>query len=347
MITFVFESAKAQSITISEAANTESFTASQFLVAGHQIDIDTRGLHSVSALNGITGMSTTLEGTAIGLSGGAGSQLNSVEYNRAPNDNSLQLYAKPNGGFILRENIANFLFFGPGGNIQESISNSSQSTEGESVSELATDPMFKTVVLYNPKIMRNGTEESRAQVVNANGNTRNIFYGTGRSIKEVFVDESGQFIAIVTTASGTDDQVQVVDRFGNDLAEFTFNQNIAGVTFSPDGRFVTIRSNSRVGVYSVITGEREGSTSFRSMLQYATYIPEDENIIAMTADQMGENLSDVEFHAINLAARSIERQAYNGSLGVTELLPITMERTAAGTYSFSGLNKVLNVSVSF
>jgi len=336
-----------QSLRISEASSTQSNSSQQFSVAGHQIDVSERGLNSRSSLNSVTAVSVTLEGSGISLEGGKGSQLNTVAYNAAPSDNSLQLYAKPNGGFVLRENIANFLFFGAQGNIQESISNSSQSTEGESVSELAADPLFKTVVLYNPKIIRNGKEESRAQVVDMNGTTRNIFYNTGRSITNVHVDDSGQFVAIVTAASGTDDKVFVVDRYGNDLAEFTFNQNISDVTFSSDGRFITIRSNSRVGVYSVISGEREGSTSFRSMLQYATYVPEDENIIAMTADQVGDNLSDVEFHAINLAARAIERQEYSGQLGATELLPIRMERTGAGSYTFTGLNKVLEVTVRF
>lgn len=347
---FLCSVANAQAIQVSESASTRAFSSDQFLVAGHQVDISDRGLSSAShsSLSSVSGVSVILEdNSSVELFGGAGSPLNEVEYETEPGDASFKLYVKPNGGFIIRENIANFLFYGPNGSVQNSVSNSSQSTEGESVSELAAGPMFKTVVLYNPKIISDGVEQSRARVIDDRGVATNIFYDSQRAIKSVEVSDNGQFVAIVTAAEGSDDQVSIVDRFGNELGEFTFNQNVEAVTFSPEGRFITIRSNSRVGVYSVISGEREGSTSFRNTLQYAAYVPEDANIIAVTADRTGDELSNIEFHAINLAARSIERQGYSGRLGVSDYLPISMERTGNNSYTFSGWNKVLNVSVRF
>lgn len=54
-----------------------------------------------------------------------------AEYNfPAEPDPSLKAYAMPNGSVVVRENIANFLFYDSFGNIRKSISNSSQS-EGE------------------------------------------------------------------------------------------------------------------------------------------------------------------------------------------------------------------------
>lgn len=346
---FMSADLNAQSIQISESSSTRAFSSDQFLVAGHQVDISERGLNSSSrsALNPVSAVSVLMENNSVKLSGGAGSKLNEVVYEVEPGDDSFKLYAKPNGGFIVRENIANFLFYSPDGDVKNSVSNSSQSTEGESVSELAADPMFKTVVLYNPKIISDGAEQSRARVIDDRGVATNIFYDSRRAIKNVKVSDDGQFVAIVTAAQGSDDQVSIVDRFGNELREFTFNQNIEGVTFSADARFVAIRSNSRVGIYSVVSGEREGSTSFRSTLQYAVYVSEDENIIAVTGDRGGDVLSNVEIHAINLGARAIERQDYAGNLGTSDFLSISMERTGNNTYSFSGWNKMLNVSVSF
>ncbi len=346
---FAFVEVNAQSIRITERGNTRSFSYDQFYIAGHKVDISELGLTNSgrSSLNKVTAVSGVIGLGKVTLYSGSGKKITEVPYSIGNGDDSIKLYVKPDGGFILRENIANFLFFGPNGKIQNSISNSSQSPEGEAVSELSADPMFKTVVLYNPKIIRNGGEQSRARVIDNRGNATEIFYDSDRAIKEIFVSNNGQFIAIVTMAQGSDDRVEVMDRFGNDLADFTFNQNINGIEFSSDGRYITIHSNSRVGVYSLITGEREGSTSFRNMLQYASFVPSDKNIIAITAEETGNKLSDVEFHAINLSARSIERQEYNGALGISDLLPISMERTGSNTYMFMGLNKVLNVSISF
>ncbi len=259
----------------------------------------------------------------------------------------MKVYVKPNGGFILRENIANFLFYNSTGNIQQSISNSSQSPEGESVSELAADPAFKTVVLYNPKIVRNGVEGSRARVVKKNWTTRDVFYSSERAIRLAKVSENGQYIAVASFKSGTDDEVKITDRFGNELGSFSFNQNVVDIIISDDGEYVTIRSNSRVGVYSLLNGEREGSTSFRSTLHYAEFVPEDETIVAITADEAGSVLSNIEMHAINISERSIERQEYNEELGITKSLPLDLERNGRLSYTLTGLSKSLTLNIRF
>ena len=50
---------------------------------------------------------------------------------------------------IIRENIANFLWINREGKIIHSESNSSGSEDGEVVSELATDPQFRTQVIQS------------------------------------------------------------------------------------------------------------------------------------------------------------------------------------------------------
>lgn len=334
-----------QSITISEYSSTANNNQNEFLVAGHQVSIaNNSGSFSI---NKITAISASLSNEGVTVLSGNGNQLFTSGYKAASDDESVKVYAKPNGGFIIRENIANFLFYNTRGKIEQSVSNSSQSTEGESVSELAADPNFKTVVLYNPKIVRNGVEGSRARVIKNNWATRDVFYSSDRAIRFIKVSDNGQYIAVVSYKSGTDDEVKIIDRFGNELGTFPFNQNIADVIMSDDGEYVTVRSNSRVGVYSMLNGEREGSTSFRSMLQFAKYVPQDETIIAVTADKTGSMLSNVEVHAINLTARSIQRQDYSGMLGATELLPIELKRTSSFRYLLTGFSKSLNLNVQF
>ena len=338
-------------LQVSESSATQGNSASQFMVAGHQVAVTNNFLSFASGvsndINPLTSLSGALNASGVSLYEGSGTPLVTGSYNLISGDNSAKVYMKPDGGFVVRENIANFLFYNASGEVEQAISNSSQSTEGESVSELAADPAFKTVVLYNPKIVSDGEEGSRARVVNRNYTTTDIFYSGDRAINNVKVADNGQFVAIVSVSAGSDDQVTVTDRFGNELGSFSFNQNIADVKFSSDGEYITIRSSSRVGVYSLLSGEREGSTSFRSDLHFAQFVPEDNVIVALTADQSGSVLTDIELHAIDIEARAIERQEYSGSLGKTELLPINLERTGANRYTISGLSKSLNLSVSF
>jgi len=338
-------------LRVSESSATRGNSPSQFIVAGHQVAINGSSLSFASGvsndINILTSLSGSLNASGVSLYEGSGTPLLTGSYNLQSGDNSVKVYIKPNGGYVVRENIANFLFYDNSGKVQQSISNSSQSTEGESISELAADPAFKTTVLFNPKIVRGGKEGSSAQVVNRNWTTTNIFYSGDRTISLVKVSKDGQFIAVVSSQSGSDDQVNITDRFGNELGTFTFNQNIADVRFSGEGEYITIRSSSRVGVYSLLSGEREGSTSFRSDLHFAEFVPEDNVIVALTADETASVLTDVELHTINIEARSIERQDYSGSLGKSELLSIELQRTRANQYTLSGLNKALNLNVSF
>ncbi|MBD3616286.1 MAG: hypothetical protein HUJ22_06885 [Gracilimonas sp.] len=342
----------AQSLSISETSATQNNGINQYSVAGHQVGISNNSLsftnQAVSShINSLTAISAALAGSGVTVHAGNGVALYDALYNLKGNDASAKIYAKLNGAFIVRENIANFLFYDSMGKIKQSVSNSSQSTEGESVSELAADPAFKTIVLYNPKIVQDGKEGSRAKIVHKNWTTSNIYFSSERAIRVVKVSDNGQFIGIVTYRPGTEDQVILTDRFGNDLVQISFDQSVEDVVISDDGEHITLRSNGRVGVYSTTSGERIGSTSFRSRLYFAEYIPEDETLIALTASQAGSVLEDVELHAINISARSIERNGYNSQLSITDLLPLDLNRTSSFRYTLSGMNKTLSLKVQF
>ena len=342
----------AQSLTVSESSATARNGIDQYMIAGYQIAIDDNDLAfagnaASSSVNNLTAIAAILQSASVNVHAGNGDELFSTPFNLKSDDSSAKIYAKLNGGFIIRENIANFLFYNSLGNVKQSISNSSQSTEGESISELASDPAFKTVVLYNPKVVSGRVEGSRAKVVNIDLTTTDIYYSSSRAIRTVKVSDNGQFIAIATYSPGTDDLVIITDRFGNDLSEISFDQSVEDVVISDDGSFVTIRSNGRMGVYSVIEGERNGSASFRSRLLFAEYMPKDKTVIALTANRSGSLLTDVEVHAINVAARAIQRQSFNGRLSMTDLIPIKLSRKGVNSYTLSGLNKTFDLNVRF
>lgn len=347
-------SVQSQSIQISETSATKSNSFSQFPVAGHTINITGDELSFItgavqsSSINEFTSISTLLNSSELSIFEGAGTSLfSSSAFSPKNDDSSVKVYAQANGGFAVRENIANFLFFDSWGDIEQSISNSSQSTEGESVSELAADPAFKTVVIYNPTIVRNGVEGSRASIVNNNFTTTNLFSSSNRKIQKIKVTEDGQYIGIVTYQNGSDDTFSMFDRFGNKISEISFNQTIEDAVISENGKFVTLRSNGRVGVYAILSGERIGSTSFRSRLVYAEFIPEDQTILALTANQSGSVLNEVELHAINIEQRSVKRQEYDSALSTTDLLPLRIEREGSNRYTMKGLNKTLRLQVQF
>jgi len=345
-------SLQAQSIVIQEISNTEDNSADQYLVAGNEIEIRNGDLVFTSqavsnAINEVTGLSSSIGIEGVNIYEGPGNLLFNTAYNFTSSDNSLKIYSMMNGGFVVRENIANFLFFNADGDVVQTISNSSQSREGESISELATDPAFKTVVLFNPKIVRNGVDGSRARVVSLDGSTQIVFSSTDREIRNVKISEDGQFISIISFASGTDDRLTITDRYGNELSDITFDQTIMDDNLSEDGEFVALRSNSRVAVFSTITEERIGGTSFSSTLHFAEYISEDETVFAVTGSKAAQKLTDVQFHAINIAKRKIQRQDYNATLGKTDLIPVGLIRESTNNYILTGLSRSLNLRVQF
>jgi hypothetical protein len=348
LILFLFNTAAVAQISVSVSGNNASQV---FTVAGKKVNLGQDSfLNSASVLSGdinsITGISTVLKADEVGIYSIGSEQLYSSDISTAPGDESLKIYTGLNGSFIIRENIANFLFYDARADIAQSVSNSSQSTEGESISELAADPAFKTIVLYNPKIVRDGIEGSRARFVESNYTTEDFFYSSDRAIRSVKISNDGQFIGVISFGSG-DDQLSLFDRFGNELNTISFDQSIMDFEFSTNRNFVTIRSNGRVGVYNILSGERIGSTSFRSRLYFATFVSEENTIVAMTAESRGNRLSDIEFHAINIEQRTIERQEFDGQLGVSSKVPVTLQRNSAYRYRLEGFNNPVDIRIQF
>lgn len=343
----------AQSLQVSASAETAGNATSQFTVNGQTLRVNESGF--VFGNQQVFGSSKAIAPNGIAATAGngisiydGGEEIASASYQPKANDNSLKVYAVGDGSVLIRENVANFLVYNTLGEAKESISNSSQSTEGESVSELAADPMFKTVVLYNPKIIRNGVEGSRAQLLTGNSSAESFYYDESRAIRMVEVSQNGQFIGVVNYSSGSDDAVTIFDRFGNRLNEITFDQEIAGVQLPNDGRYLTINSDGRAAAYSIMNGDRLGSTSVRgSSIRFAEYIPADETILLMAADASGSTLTNVELKAVNLDARKIASQDYPQSLGTTDILPLSLERTGRYSYTLSGLSQTLNIRASF
>ena len=266
-------------------------------------------------------------------------------------DPSLAIYPLNSGAALIRNNIANFTLYNSLGTIVSSGSGSSQSEEGESISEVAMDANGKTILIYVPKIKQNGggAVGSKANLLLDNNSTESIFYSDSREIAYGGVSDNGQFVVLITAAAGTDDRVRIMDRYGNDLNTITTDEDLSAAELTSDGRFIMVRSSSRVLVFSTMGGERLGSTSFRSTLLTARYFPEEGIILGITGNrvQNTEVASEIEFHAIHIERREIARRELDGGLGVSPKIGLILERTGAGRYRMLGASKVITLHASF
>lgn len=342
---------KAQSLTITPVSETANNSTTEFLFKGMDVPITRDKVefseNIVTSDIAASGLAVILNSESLTVFDVNGNKLIDRRYTYTADDKTYQLTVANNGRFVLRENVANFLFYNHLGQLQFTVSNSSQSRDGESVSEFAADPAFKTTVLYNPIIKRGGEEGSRARVIDKNGYATEFYYSDTRAIREVKVAENGNLIAVINYRNGTQDEVTITDRFGNELNSIPFDQSISGVQFSDDGRHITIYSNGRAGVYSILKGSRIGSTSFQMPVVFAKYFPQDNVIVALTGYEVAGEISNVELHAINIEQRSIERSGFNERLGKSRLIEPKIERKGANKYQISGFSKHLNMHVSF
>tara|TARA_Y100001935_G_scaffold238369_1_gene224870 strand:- start:239694 stop:240734 length:1041 start_codon:yes stop_codon:yes gene_type:complete len=291
--------------------------------------------------------SASLVGTNIEIMDGDGQTVLSTKYNMpAEGDESFDVYPLDNGGFVVRENIANFLIFNSYGRVAHSVSNSTQSAGGEAISELAMDPNGKTIVVYNPKVISGGQTGSRAQRIEVSKVTLNLYYSADRALKNVVVSPDGALIAFVSEKAGTDDEVEIMDRYGNTLQTISFDQDVEGVSFSENGLYATIFSTGRAAAYQVRSGDRVGSSSSfgDQPLRYATYDPVEKTILGISASG-GSTWANVEAHAISVSRRKLTHESISGSF--TRQTVIDLKKTGTGNYTLTGLDKNLNLKVRF
>jgi hypothetical protein len=186
-------------------------------------------------------------------------------------DPSLAIYPLRGGKSLVRQNIGRFTLYDPLGKRQAEFSSVVGSEGGESISRLASGKRGETLVLYNPKVKSNGEEGSRAHLPRPDGRLKTFYADASRTIESLKVTGNGQFIGLLTSEEGSNRQLLVYDRFGNELASMRFEDTITGFALSGTARSLVVYSDRRVLVYDLLTGEKKGSTSFRSNVVYADY----------------------------------------------------------------------------
>ncbi|MDZ7681692.1 MAG: hypothetical protein U5J63_08315 [Fodinibius sp.] len=235
-------------------------------------------------------------------------------------DPSLGIFSFDNGDILLRDNITNFTFFDTFGEVYNSTSISSQTEDGEQISEVVLSDNNQTLILYSPKIQRGDKLGSRAVAMSSSGDFNRIFSDTDRYLKNVTVSSNGDMIVAITAREGTEDRVVIMDRYGNTLNTISTDENLKGAALSTDMGYITLYSGGRIMVYEALTGERLGATSSSSSVFLADYFPEDNLLLALTGNYSERRgiMNGVEFRAINLEQREITSEEFSGPLGFTQ-----------------------------
>ena len=264
-------------------------------------------------------------------------------------DPSLQIYTLNNGAVLMRDNIVSFSRFDPFGKTGITISGKAKSSDSQVIPQVAISPKGNTTIIYTRQIKNGGFIGSNVGRLVAGGGLKAIYSSQERIIKDLQISDDGQFVTIVTAKEGTDDEVLILDKYGNQINQIESSQDLTSTSLSKSAEFITISSESRAAVYDTISGERLGSTSFGAFLLQAKYFPEDEILLALSGNMSsnGSSASNIEFHAIHLGKREVERQEFGSSLGFNASLGFYFERISSSRYQLKGANKVIEVSAQF
>jgi hypothetical protein len=225
-------------------------------------------------------------------------------------DPSLKLYLLQNAGLVLRDNIVSFTLYTYSKGFVERLSNASGSSEGESMSRLASSRDGSAVYVYNPRIMKEGGGyDSRIMQMDLSGELKQVFYQQDAEITHLFASNNGEHVFAVFVDTQDRTSVQKIDAGGNVVAEHRPEElDTPDAYVQPELNAITWFEDNQARTYNIETGERLALAYLRGEnIVFATYSPEDEAVITLTGRR---NNSDGEIimssvRVVDLDARSI------------------------------------------
>ncbi|SHF39416.1 hypothetical protein SAMN05443144_10856 [Fodinibius roseus] len=265
------------------------------------------------------------------------------------NDPSLSAYPTNAGHLLLRNNIMNFTFHDELGEVGTNISNGSSTRQGETISELVTNPDHETFIIYTSKIKSGNSVGSKVQLIDADKQLRRIFRSDDRYIKDLKLSDEGSMLTIVTAADGTNDRVIVMDKYGNEINTIVSEEELAGASLADDGKHLTLFSENRIRVYDLLNAKNIGSTSLRQPVFMADYFSEDDMLLIISGyySSSSANLNNIEVKAVDLVRRDIVSENFSEELHFHEAFTTDIKRTSSNKYQLEGANKELSIEVAF
>lgn len=305
----------------------------------------------ISPDRSVVGLLDNVQGQAeVTLLNAEGDTLNKyTSISLGSSDPSLSVYPTNTGHLLLRNNIMNFTFHDELGEIGTNISNGSSTEQGETISRLVTNPSHETFILYTSKIKANNSVGSKVRLIDADKQLRPIFQSDDRYIKDLELSDDGAMITIVTAADGTNDQVIVMDKYGNEINTITSDEELAGASLAEGGKHLTLFSDNRIRVYNLLNGDNIGSTSLQQPVFMADYFPDDNMLLVVSGHYSSSsgNMNNIEVKAVDLARRDIVSESFSGVLNSHEAFTPEIKRISSNEYLLKGANKELEVDVAF
>lgn len=263
-----------------------------------------------------------------------------------PSDETIMISVAENGEFVVRDNVANFTFFDAAGNEGFTLSNATQAPGGEQPSGISWPAAGEAAILYNPVIQYDDSRGSRISVAVGDRDAAEIYRSQSRTISNLSLSESGNFITFLSTGNG-DNRVIVIDRHGNELLDFEPDIDITGFELSEDAAYLTIFSENRVQVYRTSDMERLGSSTSRTRIVYASYQPEENMIITLGGQMSNNTINNPELTAIHVVQRQLDRHQLDGNISIKDPSDLKIKRVSAGNYRIKGINRPIDVTASF
>lgn len=263
-------------------------------------------------------------------------------------DPSPKIYVLDNGEVFYRFNISFFRHYDSNGEQIETINNSSDSPEGEMISELKRLPYSNGVLLYNPQIRYGGDQTgSRVQYYDGKGDPEEIFASEDRQIQDLTYSKNGQLLVLHLIDDNTH-YSRAVDLNGNTFYSHEYDDfEPVELSVSDDGRYLVSRGSSRVMTHDMHTGESMGSTSIGTSTLSATYSSDLNSMLVLSGSYSESNnsLSNMELRRVDVVERSIDTKEIDGSYHWNQLLPLRIDTRAGNEFRISGINRPLQITM--
>jgi hypothetical protein len=261
-------------------------------------------------------------------------------------DRSNKIFVHNDASFTIRNNIAGFTLFNPGGTELERVFNNSGSLRGEAVSELVQSRRGRQLAVYNPRIVTDNGDQSRIQLIGGDGLSHFYTFTEGSLVGLAISENADRYVALVNAKSAG--LLAVLDNGGRVQRKIEVVANPSRLFVTGNGRHAVVTSDNRVELYDLDSGERVASTATRANVVFAHFESASDRLVMLAGASRGPSgtLNNPAVYVINTAERSLLREQLSDTFYWNpETLPLTLKTMDDLNWMLLGLNKPMRISV--
>lgn len=261
-------------------------------------------------------------------------------------DRSNKIFVHNDGSFTIRNNIAGFTHFNPGGTELNRVFNNSGSLRGEAVSELVQSRRGRQLAVYNPRIVTDIGDQSRIQLIGSDGLSHFHTFTEGALVGLSISENADRYVALVNARSAG--MLAVMDSGGRVQRKIDVIANPSRLFVTGDARHAVVTRDNRVELYDLDSGDRVASTATRSNVVFAHFDSASDRLVMLAGSSRAQSgtLNNPAVYVINTAERSLLREQLSDTFHWDpDTLPLTLKTMDDLNWMLLGLNKPLRISV--